>query len=507
MRNQRRSQPNGQGASTLCTYSLLIVTSSLIAQTAAFVVPSNYAKVSTSINLSSKAVTPPRDEGKLTDAIDIEPTFEEHEFMDDAALIETLESFNPTNLHLDEHYITPKYEMEHEVEEGNPKLGIWAARALLLGVAVLWGTNFASVKYLETLCFHPPCHHPPSEAALARFGVAALVSLPLLIGQKKDIILAGMECGFWIALGYMTQAMALSTIPSGKCAFICSLTVVVVPFISAVFFGKKVKLVNMASAALAILGVGVLEGMFDIPAVLGIQPATANVSALTTALPEHAASAITASTPTIASAATAAATAETTDSLASAAATIGLGKGDLLALGQPFGFGISFMRIEHYVEKFEDVDNQILTIAAAQCVTVGLVAMLWVLYDFDFTIPNMSYMLEPHRIGAIAWTGIMTTVVAIYFEGMALQVATATEAALTFASEPVWASLFGAWLLKEKLNINSYVGGAIILTACLMSAIADLPSSSSSTEEEQDPESADSTSIKENAKDDKLIAP
>jgi len=172
--------------------------------------------------------------------------------------------------------------MEHEVEEGEPELGIWAARALLLCVAVLWGTNFASVKYLETLCFHPPCSHPPSEAALARFGVAALVSFPLLIGQKRDIILGGIECGLWIALGYITQAVALSTIPAGKCAFICSLTVVVVPFISAVFFGKKVKPVNMASAALAILGVGVLEGMFDIPSLLGIPPAAADASALAT---------------------------------------------------------------------------------------------------------------------------------------------------------------------------------------------------------------------------------
>jgi len=460
--------PSSAGRAVL----LYLVASLAIERAAAFLVPSSCAlrphiTSSTRINLSSKIV---EDEEKVTTVIDVdllEPDHK-HEFLDDAPLIETLESFNPTNLDLNEHYITPKYEMEHEVEEGEPELGIWAARALLLCVAVLWGTNFASVKYLETLCFHPPCSHPPSEAALARFGVAALVSFPLLIGQKRDIILGGIECGLWIALGYITQAVALSTIPAGKCAFICSLTVVVVPFISAVFFGKKVKPVNMASAALAILGVGVLEGMFDIPSLLGIPPAAADASALATT-----SSLATASAATLA----ATSTAESTDLLASAAASIGLGKGDLLALGQPFGFGISFMRIEHYVEKFEDVDNRVMTIAAAQCVAVGLVALLWVLYDFDFTIPNMSYMLEPHRIGAIAWTGIMTTVVAIYFEGVALQVASATEAALTFASEPVWASVFGAWLLKEKLNINSYVGGAIILTACLLSAVADLPSS------------------------------
>mmetsp|Transcript_28203 Transcript_28203/g.43397 ORF Transcript_28203/g.43397 Transcript_28203/m.43397 type:complete len:81 (-) Transcript_28203:197-439(-) len=69
----------------------------------------------------------------------------------------------------------------------------------------------------------------------------------------------------------------------------------------------------------------------------------------------------------------------------------------------------------------------------------------------------------------------MTTVVAIYLEGFALQTASATEAALTFASEPVWASLFGAYLLRERLNFNSYVGGAVILGACVLGALSDMP--------------------------------
>jgi drug/metabolite transporter (DMT)-like permease len=83
--------------------------------------------------------------------------------------------------------------------------------------------------------------------------------------------------------------------------------------------------------------------------------------------------------------------------------------------------------------------------------------------------------LDPHRVAAIAWTGIVTTVFAIYLEGIALQTATATDAALTFSSEPVWASIFGVWLLHEQLNTNAYVGGAIILLACVIGALSDLP--------------------------------
>ena len=68
----------------------------------------------------------------------------------------------------------------------------------------------------------------------------------------------------------------------------------------------------------------------------------------------------------------------------------------------------------------------------------------------------------------------MTTVVAIYLEGVALETCSASEAALTFSSEPVWASMFGAWLLRERLNARSYVGGSVILIACILGALADV---------------------------------
>mmetsp|Transcript_26276 Transcript_26276/g.40301 ORF Transcript_26276/g.40301 Transcript_26276/m.40301 type:complete len:445 (+) Transcript_26276:113-1447(+) len=331
-------------------------------------------------------------------------------------------------------------------EEQDSPIGIWAARALLLAVAMLWGTNFAAVKWLEMS--DPTVHHLASEAAFARFGVAALVSIPLIFKQRTDVILGGMECGFWITFGYITQAMALQSIGAGECAFICSLTVVVVPLLSAVLFGKEIKPVHIVSAAIALSGVGILEGLID-------------VSSLTTA--------VTASSSSVVE------TATTVASTSSSSGWHGLGTGDLLALGQPFGFGLAFMRIEHYVEKFKDVENRVLTISAAQCMIVGLLSLVWVLYDFHGSLPNMEYMMEPHRLAAVGWTGIMTTVVAIYLEGVALQTASATEAALTFASEPVWASMFGAWLLHEQLDTNAYVGGAVILCACIMGALADLP--------------------------------
>jgi drug/metabolite transporter (DMT)-like permease len=339
-----------------------------------------------------------------------------------------------------------------------------------------------SVKYLENLCFDPPCNHPPSEAALARFGLAALVSIPLLVGQKWNVVKAGLECGLWIALGYASQAMALSTIDSGKCAFICSLTVVFVPVLSAVVYNKPIKGSNILAAMVALAGVGVLEGLVDVNAILlGIPPAVAadTVTAHSSGLAEASATATAAlvSSSTLHMANTASAVVEatsTTGPIASLAQSLGVSKGDILALGQPIGFGTAFTRIERYQEELKDVPNRILTIAAAQCVAVGVMSFFWVLYDFHGVIPNMAYMMEPHRVATIVWTGIVTTVVAIYIEGLALQKATATDASLAFSTEPVWASLFGFFLLHETIGSESYIGGSIILMACVIGAVSDL---------------------------------
>ncbi|KAL7556502.1 hypothetical protein ACA910_009065 [Epithemia clementina (nom. ined.)] len=368
---------------------------------------------------------------------------------------------------------------EATTKENQGELTLWAARGILLIIAALWGTNFACVKYLNDLCFHPPCNHPPSEFAFARFGIAALASVPLLLKQRRDVIMAGFECGLWITLGYVSQSMALASISAGECAFICSLTVVFVPIVSMLLYGQPLKVKDLVAGAIAISGVAVLEGMVDVRSLLGIAPALA---AARESIATTAASAVSSSSlETAAAAATAGG-----EPLGMLAHAVGVTTGDLVALGQPMGFGFAFTRIEHYQEKFRNVPNRVLTIAASQCVMVGILSFFWLLYDYDGVIPNFEYMIEPHRIATLAWTGIVTTLVAIYMEGIALQKASATDASIAFASEPVWASLFGFILLGETLGFNAYAGGSIIMAACLIGALADLKDED---KEEQQPPS------------------
>lgn len=203
--------------------------------------------------------------------------------------------------------------------------------------------------------------------------------------------MGGFECGLWITLGYVSQAMALATISSGKCAFICSLTVVFVPVVSALLYGRPIKQTDVLAGLVAISGVAILEGMLDVQDFWGAAPALAHVGSggdgsLATALPELASSS--SSSVDIAAA----------GPIAKLATSIGIDKGSLLALGQPVGFGFAFTRIEATQEKFKQVPDRVLTIAAAQCVSVGILSFLWVLYDYHGVVPYFGYMIEWHRI-------------------------------------------------------------------------------------------------------------
>eukprot|EP00538_Stauroneis_constricta_P004865 CAMPEP_0119549096 /NCGR_PEP_ID=MMETSP1352-20130426/2873_1 /TAXON_ID=265584 /ORGANISM="Stauroneis constricta, Strain CCMP1120" /LENGTH=476 /DNA_ID=CAMNT_0007594559 /DNA_START=181 /DNA_END=1608 /DNA_ORIENTATION=+ len=332
-------------------------------------------------------------------------------------------------------------------------LGTWASRGLLLTVAAMYSTNFATVKYLEQYCDHPPCNHDPSEAAFCRFLVSATVCLPILFFNRhhRSLIFAGMECGLWMTMNYVCQAEALEFIPAGKCAFIGALAVVTVPIFAGIFLKKPIRPMNLVSAAIALLGVAILEN------VLPIASSADKMIPDTVATPHN---------PHM---------------------FLGLGKGDLLALGQPIGFGYGVMRIEHHLERHAHIPNRVLAMTAAQCVTVCILTFGWVLTDrysetgIFLTSIDLSYMWEFHRLMALAWTGIITTVVAIILQGIALQKASATDAALIFSTEPVWGSLFAGWLLKEKLSSTTYVGGSFILAACFIGSVSDAAAAAATT--------------------------
>jgi drug/metabolite transporter (DMT)-like permease len=275
-------------------------------------------------------------------------------------------------------------------------------RIYILIAALLCGTNFPAVKLLQESL-------DPAALLSARFLLASVAMTPLLKGATKEAVFEGLETGAWLALGYITQAIALETAQAGTTAFLCSLTTVVCPVIEKLT-GSKVSKQAWAAALLAVVGAGILElgG--------GAQP----------------------------------------------------GVGDLWGLMQPIGFGIFFWKTEQAMKRHPD---QALPITTAQVYACALGGLLWTAaqgHDLSGIIAAMSdFKLDL----ALLWIGLASTALILVLETIALGVLPSSETAVVFSSEPLWGTLFATLLIHEAVTKDTVVGGALIIGACLLRVV------------------------------------
>jgi drug/metabolite transporter (DMT)-like permease len=93
-----------------------------------------------------------------------------------------------------------------------------------------------------------------------------------------------------------------------------------------------------------------------------------------------------------------------------------------------------------------------------------------------------------HVAAAILWTGVVTTALTSYGENIAMKKLSAAESTVIYSTEPLWGALFATYALGESLGWNTFLGAALILTACVWSSVgpsltlAGLFSSSASLE-------------------------
>lgn len=293
-------------------------------------------------------------------------------------------------------------------------------RLLLAAASVLYGTNFPlGVVMNESL--------PPSAATSARMIMASLALSPFVLKLSPKIAPQALLCGCFTALGYISQSMALVTVSPATVAFLGAGTVVVPPALDALIdkkpMGFKDAPQTWLAAILCLTGVAILE-LFQ-----GPNPF------------------------------------ET------------LGFGDVLALGQSLGFGTSFFLTERMMRGQPD---QALPITAIQVSTTALLSMIWCFADGWVGTPGTEAYALPQLLldptmqmaaGAVLWTGVITTAVNRVVETTSLGKVTSAEASVILATEPLWAALFAALWLGESFGINDYVGGALIVAACLANSL------------------------------------
>ncbi|KAJ8609691.1 hypothetical protein CTAYLR_009377 [Chrysophaeum taylorii] len=305
------------------------------------------------------------------------------------------------------------------------------ARLAILTCAAVYGTNFAMVKTLDR-------ELAPSLSASLRFGLAAFASMPILMKKTASLrqtsLLAGaLEVGTVNALGYVSQAIGLQAVDASLSAFVCSLTVVVVPALDAIFLRRKTPRGTWLGVCLASVGVALLS--FD--------------STMTDVARD----------------------------------AVG-GRADAVAVVctavQPLCFGYGFWRTEQLLAKsFDDTVDASLACAAAQLAAVKAAADIWLvadLFDGQPTLPASAHdvilaVTRPDVLAAVAWTGLVTTFATVVVETVALAKISARESCLLFTTEPLWGSAFATATLDEHLGTTATLGGILIVGACMLTVL------------------------------------
>lgn len=338
--------------------------------------------------------------------------------------------------------------------------GVWSARLLVIVAAALYGTNFSVVKILDETM-------PVGISSTLRFAMAALATLPWLLapsssapkkGGDEEVIeastfavedeqgssenkkggiagwwdgvqsdaalaagIAGFEVGLWNSIGYIAQAVGLETTEAGKSAFICSLAVVIVPILD-FFAGKKFLPRELVGAAMAVLGVGLLE-------------------------------------------------------FGGGGGLHSLSSGDVASLVQPLAFGMGFWRMEDAMHRHPDeatraTAGQMLAVFAASAVFCLLSSSSGM---GETALPPVeqvrAWLTDPAVFGALLWTGVVTTALTVYMETLALKTLSAAETTMIFSTEPLWGAAFAAAVLGERFGPEAAVGAGLILTGIAYSNV------------------------------------
>ena len=133
----------------------------------------------------------------------------------------------------------------------------------------------------------------------------------------------------------------------------------------------------------------------------------------------------------------------------------------------------------------EKYPNEAGRLAAAQLLTVFLVSLSYLLCwtpvagdgvnDVCNVLPSASEVIawlhDPHIMGMLVWTGIVTTAFTIYMETLALKTLSAAETTLIFSTEPLFGAAFAAVVANEYFGMHDAIGAVFIIAGCIVSGL------------------------------------
>jgi len=126
----------------------------------------------------------------------------------------------------------------------------------LLMVAASWGFGFVAIKYV--LGWMGPVTFLWTRFALS-FVILAAIFPARILRAGRATVKAGAVIGFFLAIAYMPQTIAMEIASVSTVAFLTGLYVVFVPLFQAVLLRTRPGALSVCGALISVLGLGVLS--------------------------------------------------------------------------------------------------------------------------------------------------------------------------------------------------------------------------------------------------------
>ncbi|NJN03816.1 MAG: DMT family transporter [Leptolyngbyaceae cyanobacterium RM1_1_2] len=135
--------------------------------------------------------------------------------------------------------------------------------------------------------------------------------------------------------------------------------------------------------------------------------------------------------------------------------------GDLWTLGCALSYASFILLLEKIAPK-----HPLLALTAVQLMVVALLGLLWSGGEIWGELPALRA-----NFGAILYLGLIATAATTWTQVVAQRSLAATEVAIIYTLEPVFASLFAFWWLGEQVGWRGILGASVILLATLLSQL------------------------------------
>ena len=259
-------------------------------------------------------------------------------------------------------------------------------------------------------------HFSPAWIVFLRFALAALLLAPFLWNTARDDLVSGALLGVLLFFCYMFQVEGLALTSSNRNAFICGLNVLVVPLLG-VLGGRLPEKRIVVALLLALIGLAAL--CWD-------------------------------GGP--------------------------WGRGDTLALLGAFAFAVYVSMMALRTRRA----TRLMTLTAAQIVTVALCAAIWLLarevprttidagQDFANYWSYIGQGLRQYGVN-LGYLGVVATAAIISLQSWGQARTSANEAAVVYAFEPAAAAFFAFFWLGETMTPRGWIGAALLIAGMIVS--------------------------------------